>query len=105
MPEVIGCWHILDYITELGFVENNGFSPSPLSFSEIESWATLGKINLRIYEVQWIRSLSFSYLDQIKKSADPLCPPPFRPEAIMTPKKRKNVDSFFRNLVLKRKSK
>lgn len=42
---------------------NNGFGPSPLSYTEIEAWCCLRNIVLDDWEVSAFRSLDHTYLE------------------------------------------
>lgn len=99
---MLGYVHLLFFLSEIGYVESNGMALAPLSFREIQSWSELTKTNVTIFEVESIRRLSLAYVDQAKKAKDKNCPPPYSPDTLMTVDKRKNVDSFFRNLARKK---
>jgi hypothetical protein len=50
---------------------NNGYSPNPLSFLEIEAWCRLMKISLSSFDVECLMALDqeflISYANQIKR--------------------------------------
>jgi len=88
-------------LNRLGVVGSDG--QSPLTWSDLNAWNNF--VNLDYYELEIIHSLSVAYADQVYKSRESNCPPPFIPVT----EKRKDIDSqlkkMFRQLAKKNKRK
>jgi hypothetical protein len=59
-------------------MSNNGMSPLPLSWQEIESWLRLTERDyLPLWEKGMIRQLSQAYVNEYLQATDPLRPAPY----------------------------
>lgn len=79
LPDIIEARNIHDWILELGMYSNGMNGPIPISYQEIQAWATLTGTQLMPCEVLILRNLSMEFCSQYSKS-DIKCPPPYKPK-------------------------
>lgn len=88
--------YLVDCLFYLGIA---GHSPSgliPISWYEINSWLSISKIKLELWELEIIRELSSIYVQQYYKSKDINCIQPWTPEIMDQEKFQENIKSFLR---------
>lgn len=59
--EVMYIWEWFDELNQAR--QSNGFSLNPLSYAEIMSWNSLGKINISPWEVKALKLLDRAYIE------------------------------------------
>jgi len=71
MPELI------EYTWEIGPVGYGGMGLLPLSWQEIAAWQDAQGIDLDPFELDAVRELSSTYVDQVERSKKRDCPAPW----------------------------
>lgn len=64
----------------MGYGEAGYASVEPLSWKEIESYQNATGVRLDTFEAETIRILSEAWCDQVSKSKDWNCEPPYKPQ-------------------------
>jgi hypothetical protein len=76
MPEISASWFI-DWLTDLGFVENTGMGSAPIGWITLRAWQDLTGTPLQPWEARLIRKLSSLFISARSEGEDPLAQPPF----------------------------
>lgn len=80
LPDVEGFDLILEYLSELGYV-NRGFNgPEPLTYSDVAGWNNATGGYVEQWVIRMLVDLSRDYCYQASTSSDKLCPSPYEME-------------------------
>jgi len=77
MPSVEGAAYLLGYLFDVGPVLAAGMGPGPITYTELAAWCQLHSIELEPWEVQFMRRLSFEYLNELRAAEQPDRPAPW----------------------------
>lgn len=68
---------LLSLFMDLGMAGTGGMGAAPLSWAEMAEWQRLTAHRLQPWEARAIRQASVQYVNQLHRSTDPACPPPW----------------------------
>jgi hypothetical protein len=98
MPDLPYGQYLIDHLFEVGPTLSSGVGPSPLSFSEIESWQRQMCIELHPWELRLLRRLSAEYCAESQAATKQGAPAPFQSIAVLRLHQREQdaaEDAFF----------
>jgi hypothetical protein len=102
MPVVFGAEHLLAYLWDVGPVMVSGGETVAVLHSELQAWQSNTGIELRPWEINFLRRLSSEYLSESFNARKEDCPAPWN-EDEMTQEQRnivaKRVQSVMRSFV------
>lgn len=79
LPEVNHGAQILEWLHEVGPVQQGMNGPEPLSWIEINAWKQATGTEITTQELVMLRQLSSAYVQQYNVSDNPQAPPPNAP--------------------------
>jgi len=82
LPEIETDSHILEWLLELGIFQSSGYGPTPLPYTEIESWSRMTGTIPTWEESRFLKMLSKEYCSQYNRSSDRDAPPPYTTEEV-----------------------
>lgn len=88
MPEIEGDFFVINTWRELGRAQPGYMSAEPLSWAEINGWASATGATLSKWELETIRFLSCEYVNQLRLSRDENCPAPYQPALTLEQQKK-----------------
>tara|TARA_Y100000310_G_scaffold324866_2_gene387346 strand:- start:12844 stop:13155 length:312 start_codon:yes stop_codon:yes gene_type:complete len=77
LPSINKGRHLIEYFSELGYVENNGMGFQPISFKELQAFSSLSGVDLDPLEVEVLRRMSKAYIRGYSSGKDPFSIPPW----------------------------